>query len=125
MTGKRILIVEDEIIPAIFTKEILEQLGYEVIDIAVSGEKALEIIEKTSPDLVLMDVKLAGRISGIETARLISERFNLPVVFLSAHDDEETNKMLDGSGSYWFMQKPVEEGELQEIIRSALEKHGS
>jgi CheY-like chemotaxis protein len=125
MPRKRILLVEDELIPAIFTKEVLNDLGYDVIDIAVSGEEAFETAKQSSPDLILMDIKLAGNMDGIESAGLISERFNIPVVFLSAHDDGHTKKLVKNDKSYWFIQKPIEEEKLQAVIESALENHNA
>ena len=88
----RILIVEDEGIIALELKKKLEKKGYQVIRIVSSGEEAVEWVMKSRPDLVLMDIKLNGPMTGIEAAREILSRVNLPIIYLTAFSDE---KILD------------------------------
>jgi CheY-like chemotaxis protein len=79
MGKKSILIVEDEQIAAIDLKETLTSLGYRVTGIASSGERAVAMAEADTPDLILMDIHLAGRLSGIEAAEQILQRHEVPL----------------------------------------------
>ena len=79
----QILVVEDEIVVAENIQSHLKGLGYGVPGMAVSGEEAIEKVGAISPDLVLMDIKLAGDMDGIEAAEQIRSRFNVPVVYLT------------------------------------------
>jgi CheY-like chemotaxis protein len=88
MGKNKILVVEDEIIVADYIRKILQSLGYSLPSIASSCENALKEIEDKNPDLVLMDVVLKGETDGIETAKIICSRFNIPVVYLTTDSDE-------------------------------------
>ena len=79
MPNHRIMIVEDEALVALNLQKILESFGYEVPTVVYSGEEALEQVADISPDLVLMDIQLAGAIDGIEAATQIRDRFDIPL----------------------------------------------
>ncbi|MFC1673233.1 response regulator [Pseudomonadota bacterium] len=85
MTAKRVLIVEDQGIIALDEEQIMRDLGYEVVGIAISGEQAVRIATETKPDVVLMDIKLAGEMDGREAAAKIQQNLNIPVVFVTAY----------------------------------------
>ena len=87
---KQILIVEDERVSAEDIKMSLQRLEYSVSGTAVSGEEAVRKAEEMHPDLVLMDIVLKGEMDGIEAAFAISSRFDIPVVYLTAHADKKT-----------------------------------
>jgi CheY-like chemotaxis protein len=72
MGNKKIIIVEDEGLVALKIKKDVERMGYDVVNIFASGEEALTGVEAVLPDLVLMDIKLQGRMDGIKTANHIS-----------------------------------------------------
>ncbi|NBD32031.1 MAG: response regulator [Cyanobacteria bacterium] len=95
----KIFIVEDELIIAKSLARQLEKLNYDVVGTASSGEKALELIEQNPPDLVLMDIVIAGEMDGIETAKKIREKFDIPVIYLTAYSDEETLKRVQESST--------------------------
>lgn len=120
---QRILVVEDESIVAQDIQEALESLGYEVPEVTDSGELAICKAEKIEPDLILMDVRLFGKMDGIEAARAISERFDIPVIFMTAHADEETLARAKVAGPFGYIIKPFEERELRTTIEIALYKH--
>jgi two-component system, response regulator PdtaR len=84
-----VLIVEDERILAIGMKRKLERAGYTVTGIASCGEEAIANTKETSPDLVLMDIVLKGDMDGIETAGHIINRYNIPIIYITAYADEE------------------------------------
>ena len=99
MEGCRILIVEDERIVARDLSDSLEGLGYEVAGIVSSGEEAIEMTGEQLPDLVLMDIILRGNLDGISASREIRERYDIPVVYLTAHTDIATVDRVKGNGA--------------------------
>lgn len=84
---KNILIVEDELLIAYDTKDILKEEGFFVIDIVDTGEKALTLIKesKSQIDLIIMDVMLKGKMTGIEATRKIKEMNEIPILFTTAY----------------------------------------
>lgn len=120
MENADILIVEDERIIALDLRVKLVKLGYSVIGMAHSGGEAVRLACESAPDLVLMDIILDKGIDGIEAARLIRERMDVPVVFVSACNDPSTKERADLVGCRGFLSKPVDLGELAECIRVAL-----
>ncbi|MBW4641694.1 MAG: response regulator [Goleter apudmare HA4340-LM2] len=122
---EKILIVEDERIIAFDIKNCLENSGYTVVGIAVSGEKAIENTADFHPDLVLIDVMLKGQMSGIDAAREIGYRFNIPVVYLTAYSDESNLQKVKMTQPYGYILKPFIEPQLITTIEIALSKHQS
>jgi signal transduction histidine kinase len=123
-TGNReLLIVEDEGVTALHLREHLENLGYKITDVAGSGEQALRILEQRRSDLVLMDIRLAGRLTGTEAAKIIDERFRIPVVYITAHNDDATLKEINATGGYGFLTKPIRAIDLHPVIQLAISRH--
>jgi diguanylate cyclase (GGDEF)-like protein len=122
-TKKRILIVEDEALIAMELKDRLEGLGYAVCGRAAHAETALEHVVALRPDLVLMDISLAGKMNGVEAAARIRDLSESPVVFLSAYSDPTLIARAAQSGSFGYLVKPFEERELCATIEMALARH--
>jgi CheY-like chemotaxis protein len=78
MDRPRIMLVEDELIISMDVRQILEDLNYAIAASPTSAEAALELIKETKPDLVLMDIVLAGEMDGISAAKIIRERYDIP-----------------------------------------------
>lgn len=116
----RILIVEDEYIIATDLKGRLTSLGYEVLGVVNTGERAVEEAGGLAPDLVLMDIMLKGAIDGVEAARAIGERFGIPVVFVSAYADESILARARMAASMGYLIKPFEDRELRFTIEMAI-----
>ena len=123
MSTARIMIVEDEGVVALQIRESLESMGYAVPLVALTGEEAVDKLLETEPDLVLMDIKLTGALNGIEAARKIRGRLDVPVVYLTAFSDEETLALAQGTDPYGYVLKPFEEKSLHAIIEMSLAKH--
>ncbi|MBK7927056.1 MAG: sigma 54-interacting transcriptional regulator [Bryobacterales bacterium] len=118
----RIMVVEDERITAEDLRDILTQTGYEVTAAVASGEEALRRAEADRPDLVLMDIRIEGGLDGLETARLLRQRLDIPVVYLTAHADDETLAAAKLSEPLGYIVKPFQEPELHATIEVALHK---
>ena len=123
MTKAQIMVVEDEGIVALNVENSLKGLGYEVLDVVASGEEAIEEAERTRPDLVLMDIMLEGDMDGVEAAEQIRERFNIPVIYLTAHADDDTLQRARITEPFGYLLKPFEERELHTTIEIGLYKH--
>jgi len=123
MSKPKILIVEDESIVAKDIQNSLKKMGYIVPVVVSSGDKALNEIEESRPDLILMDIMLKGDMTGIDVANIIKERFNIPVVFLTAYADDNTLNKAKISEPYGYIIKPFKEKELQTTIEMAIYKH--
>lgn len=119
----RIFIVEDEALIAMEIKDRLTHLGYAVCGIAARGETALGAIAEANPDLVLMDVNLAGAMNGVETAHHLREQGDVPVVYLTAYADDTLLGQAADTGPFGYLVKPFEERELHATILVALYKH--
>lgn len=122
-TTATLLIVENESIVAQDLQFILEDLGYSVPAIADSSESAIEKTAQIKPDLILMDIRIIGEIDGIDTAKTISEQFEIPVIYMTAHSDEATLARAKETAPFGYIIKPFEERELQTTIEIALYKH--
>jgi hypothetical protein len=124
MQDCKILIVEDESIVAADLRLSLTHMGYTVTAIARTGEEALALVRDTTPDLVVMDVLLDGTMSGIAAAEAIRALSDVPIVFVSAHSDEDTVRRSRLVAAHGFLIKPFEPRQLQATIDMALYKWG-
>lgn len=125
MKKARIFIVEDEAAITVELKNRLQFLGYEVCGIAARVEDAIAQAPEMRPDLVLMDVRLAGNRDGVETAERLSERITAPVVYLTAGVDSALLERAKISAPYGCLVKPFNEPELIATIELALYKHAA
>ena len=120
---KRILIVEDDKMLCTIFEMFIVQLEYELVGISQTGKEALEICEVNRPDVILMDIHLAGQLNGIETAKIISERFDIPVIFVTSDIEEETIHAATYNNTYGFLMKPIYKSSLGVTIEFAYSKH--
>ncbi len=119
----RIIIVEDESIIAIDISRTLEHLGYKVLGTARTGVEAINLTRNFKPDLVLMDIVLEEKMSGIEAAQVIMRELNIPVVYLTAMADDETIQTAKITEPYGYIIKPFDERTLHSTIEMALYKY--
>jgi two-component system sensor histidine kinase UhpB len=118
-----ILIVEDSFIVAYHLQTTLESEGYRVLSTQDSGEGALGFLERERPDLVLMDIMLNGPMDGIETARIVRSKYNLPIIYITALADKATIQRAKVTEPYGYLTKPFEDREIFTVIEMALYKH--
>jgi len=117
MPDIKILVVEDEEVDIETT---LTDLGYEVPAAVAYGEEAIEQAGEIQPDLVLMDIRLKGKMDGIEAAEEISRRFQIPVVYLTANADLATLQRAKNAEPFGYAIEPFQGKELQTTIEMAL-----
>ena len=117
---KKILIVEDEIIAAMFLRQILELWGYEVCELTTSGEDAIKKAKIEKPDLVLMDIYIHGKLRGIEAARKIRSQGGIPIIFMTGYSDEDTRQTALAEHPAGYFIKPLNYDALKETLKSIL-----
>ena len=111
--------VEDEVIIAMDIAMQLRELGYEPVGHASRGEQAIEMAGKLQPDLVLMDVHLAGAMDGISAAAAIRAQFGTGIVFLSAFDTSANRARAEAVEPAGYITKPFDTEELRQVIAGA------
>ena len=120
---KLILIVEDVGIIAADIQNRLERLGYKVPAIARTGEEALHFARSTPFDLVLMDIRLKGAMDGIAAAQTMKVELETPVVYITAHADEETINRATRTEPFGYIFKPIRDSELRSAVQISIHKH--
>ncbi len=120
-----ILIVEDEMIIAAKISLFLKQLGYHVDGIINRGEDVLEHCKKSQPNILLMDIRLKGAYSGIDTAKELQQNgFEIPIIYLTANFDDESFSKAKETNPYAFISKPFKKIDLQRAIELTIAKEG-
>ena len=123
MSKIKILVVEDERIVAKDIQNTLRNLGYEVPAIASTGEDAVRKSGEIMPDVVIMDIVLKGEVDGIEAASTIRSLYKIPIIYLTAYEDEETLDRAKITEPLGYILKPFEERDLHTTLEMALYKH--
>ncbi|MEX0660789.1 MAG: response regulator [Balneolaceae bacterium] len=113
---KKIVIVEDDRLLGTVLKKMASALGFDVLDIARTGESAISSIKENEPDLVFMDIFLADDVSGIEAMKSVREYSNVPVIYISAQSDLQIQKEASFLGNSRFMVKPVNMSDLKMAV---------
>ncbi len=119
----KVMIVEDERIIAESIKIALEKFNFTVCGIEAWGENVSDDIENLNPDIVLMDIRLKGSMSGVEASAIIKDKFDLPVVYLTSYSDDKTIQNAKFTYPYGYLVKPFDERELFATLEIALFKH--
>jgi two-component system, sensor histidine kinase and response regulator len=125
MQKARILIVEDERIVAADLRGRLERMGYDVLNVISSGREAVDFAVANHPDLVLMDITLRGDMDGVAAADEMRRRFEVTVIYLTAHSDDATLQRAKITEPFGYVLKPFDERELLKTIEMALYKNAT
>jgi PAS domain S-box-containing protein len=123
MYKKNILVVEDEGLVAKDIQLSLEDMGYNVVNTVSTGEEAIELIEMSNPDLVILDIVLKGEMNGIDTAKEILKKYDVPLIYLTAYGDRDTVKMARETKPLGYIVKPYKQEDLYSTIEVALHTH--
>ncbi|MDD1661341.1 MAG: response regulator [Methanomicrobiales archaeon] len=116
----KILVVDDEAIITMQLEERLSALGYEVAGMAASGEDSIEKARRLTPDIVLMDIVMPGKMNGIEAAKQITEEMGIPVIFVTSYADDAIIEKAKAARPYGYIVKPFNELEIKAAIEIAL-----
>ena len=112
----KIMIVEDEVIAAMAVEKMLQKLGFEVCGNVTSGEEALSLSLKSCPDIVIMDIRLDGKLDGIDTSLRLKEICDVAVVFVSAYCDDQTMCRAQAVNPLAFINKPLDFALLRNVL---------
>lgn len=112
----RLLVVEDEALIALALKMDLAREGFSVCGIAARGEEAVALALELHPDLILMDVRLAGEMDGFDAAEAILAVEDIPIIFLSGYLDQATTARMKEISPYGSLSKPVMIYELRRLL---------
>ncbi len=118
-----IFVVEDDPIIGKHLHRLLINLGYKVAGPVSTGEEAVEKIPQTMPDIILMDISLAGKMDGIQAANILRDKVDVPIIYLTAYADEGTLQRAKVTDPFGYLLKPFDERALQTTIEMASHKH--
>jgi len=116
----RVLIVEDDLIISLVLDRMVSQLGHEVIAKVTTGERALELARDEQPELILMDIRLAGQLDGIETMILIQKDRFIPVIYITGNNDRRNRERAEDTDFIDFLIKPVSIEQLEKCFIEAV-----
>ena len=125
MQAECILIVEDEPVVALDLQQSLMEMGHQVLSIATSFTEALNVVQQNQPSLILMDIHIDGDTDGIDACEMISRRWKLPVIFLTAYADDLTVSRAANVKPFGYVMKPFESKELMAVIQVARSRHNA
>ena len=117
-----ILIVEDELIISRDMQGMLTRMGYDVIGDAMDFDEAVAILDKQTPDLVLLDINLNGKRDGIDLANEINRRYEVPFIFTTSHADHATLQRAGDTNPVYYLVKPFKQEQLFTAIQLGLHK---
>ena len=122
MAPTKILIADDDVAITIHLEELLTEKGYMIVGIAFSGDEAILLAKKHHPTVAIMDIKMPGNLDGIESAQKLRHEMNIPVIFLSGHDDYALIKRAKRVEPLSFLLKPINERQILAELEIALFK---
>ncbi len=122
-SGKKVLIVEDDALISAGLLQTVRSFGYETGKVVATGEDAVISAKEIKPDIILMDIKLAGTMDGIEAARIIRSAQDIPVIYLTAYSDDERLRESLHTEPYGYLIKPVKNDDLRTTLEITLYKH--
>ena len=123
MSTYRIAIIEDEMVIAATIAQVLKELRYDVVGKAGSYSEAVALIERTNPDLLLLDIRINGSRDGIEVANYVNEHFNCAIIFLTANSDRATIARVKETEPLAYLVKPFQKEDLHTAIEIAMMNH--
>lgn len=121
----KILLVEDEVLVAEDIAGDLDKEGFDVTEIVISGDEAIEAIERNPPDIVLMDINIKGKLDGIETAAIVNESFQIPIIYVTANTSHQFVSRALETSPHAFLSKPFNQKDLNIAIELAIHRHNN
>lgn len=123
MSIKKILIAEDDMIIQMFLSKIINNAGFRVVGEARNYIEILKLVDKTQPDLIVMDIGLEGEKDGIETARVLSKKNNIPILFITGNSDKATMDRANEVEPIGIIFKPIDEYSLIDTLIQINREH--
>lgn len=117
-SSKNILLVEDDILISIYMEMKIKKAGHKVCKKVTTGEEAVSAGIEKKPDVILMDIRLAGNIDGVEAACRIREFSEVPIIFLTGYQDDTTRERAEAVNPLAFLIKPADFTLIQELLDS-------
>ncbi|MBN2547057.1 MAG: response regulator [Spirochaetes bacterium] len=112
----KVIIVEDDVLIRLLTNKILMRNKCTIVGETSYAEESIEMARNFNPDLICMDIKLAGNMDGIEAAKILDKTSKIPIVFISAYDYQNKIDQLKLKNKKFFLEKPIDEKKLVDII---------
>ncbi len=119
--GVQVMVVEDEVLVGIMLCRKLRSYGYEVGEVVTTGEEAIERAGKELPEVILMDVTLAGEINGLEAAKQIKEAYDIPIIIFSGYDQKLLSEQTDAIQPVAVISKMGNMSEITAAIEKAVQ----
>ena len=120
----RILVVEDELLVGLDIACMLEERGYEVVDVVDNGNRAISTAARERPDLVLMDITIRGAMDGVTAAQHIHAEAGTPVVFVTSYTEGPLRERAEATNPAGYVTKPFSPPDLERAVRTALDQAG-
>jgi CheY-like chemotaxis protein len=117
---KKILIVEDEILNAMSLQMSLRKSGYDICELVTTGEESIQIADKENPDLIVMDISLAGQMDGFEAAEVIRKKHDIPIIFLTGYSDSDILEKANTFEQSTCIKKPANPHRVHQDIEKLL-----
>lgn len=121
LVNLNILIVEDSLSYAIELEQIAEEIGFSVIANVDNSADALDVIYSQSPDIILMDINIKGRLTGIDIGKKIAH-LNIPILYITSFNDDETYKQAQESNIVGYIVKPVDKLTLATSLKLLIQR---
>jgi len=115
-SAKRVLIVEDESLTAMALGAYLEDLGYELVGFSATGEDAVQKANENTPDIIFMDLRLAGKMDGLEAAEIISRETRASIVFMTGHSTQAVIERVAALALAGYLIKPIDFSDINRIL---------
>jgi two-component system, response regulator PdtaR len=115
-----ILIVEDQLVIARYLEKILESDGYHIAGTVTKGEAVATAVEKYKPDLIIMDIFLSGKMTGIDACKEIQKTSTVPVIYATANIERDVMEEAMKTGPAGYIKKPINRTELLYMVRAVL-----
>ncbi|MGE5307468.1 MAG: response regulator [Deltaproteobacteria bacterium] len=113
---KKALIVEDDVLMGMELKDFIEGFDFQVSRVIETGEDAVQYARENKPDLILMDIRLKGKMDGIEASRQIRSSLSVPIIFLTGYKDASTAQQIASIPNTYLFTKPYNPGTLGSAI---------
>lgn len=123
MANFKILLVEDDRMMLELFKFSLQKIGHTVVGSAMNGNDAIQLTEKLQPEIILMDINLEGEIDGVDTATIIWEKFEAPIIFITGTLERQFVERAKKAEPYGYLAKPFQEIDLENAIELAHARH--